>query len=474
MEVSFFNVVPIIAAAILTIITKETLVSLFAGIVLGNIILCRGNMFTAFIKTMTDIMTQVRGNAEVIAFSMLAGVLVILLQKSGGVKGVVYALTEKANIVKSRKHVLLLSYIIGIFLFFESSVNILVSGTIAKAFSEKYKISSEEQAFNTSSICTAVCGLCPFNGWGATIIGIIGVQITAGTISGNSSEILIKSIPFNFYPIVTLISIIFYIFSGKHWGLMRRAYIRTKETGKIIRDGGIPLINMSDNDADNSIKPDFLNMFFPILVIIIMMPVGLYITGNRKIIHGSGAVSVYWAVSAALMFSAFYYIVVKRVMTGKEYMNCFYKGAANMVSVIILLAMSFTIGSVATELNVGKYFAELINGRINVIFEPAVIFVISILISVATGTSWGTFALMLPVSLQMAAVTGNAVTLAVSSVISGAVMGGTCSPVSDISILSSMAAGADHIDHIKCKIPYMVLNSIISVILFIIFGWIIN
>lgn len=474
MEVSFLNVVPIIIAAVLTIITKETFVSLFTGIVIGNVILCRGNIFIAFTKTMTDIMTQVRGNAEVMAFSLLAGVFVILLQKSGGVKGIVYVLTEKTSIIKSRKHALLLSYIIGIFLFFESSVNILVSGTITKAFSEKYKISSEEQAFNSSSICTAVCGLCPFNGWGAIIIGIIGVQVSAGTINGNPSEILIKSIPFNFYPIITLVSIIFYILTEKHWGLMGQANIRARDMGKIIRDGGTPLMNMNENDFEKDVKPDFMNMILPILVIILMMPVGLYITGNGKFIQGSGAVSVYWAVSAALIFSAFYYILIKKVMTGKEYMSYFYKGTSNMVSVVILLAMSFTIGSVATELNVGKYFAELINGRVNVIFEPAVIFVISILISIATGTSWGTFALMLPVSLQMAGITGNAVSLAVSSVISGAVMGGTCSPVSDISILSSMSAGADHIDHIKCKIPYMVLNSIISIVLFVIFGFILN
>ncbi|WP_462424858.1 hypothetical protein ABF215_11675 [Fusobacterium sp. THCT13E1] len=142
MDHGFLNVLPVIVAAVLTIITRETLVSLFAGIILGNIILTNGNIFAAFIKSMTDIMTQVRGNAEVIAFSLLAGALVILLQASGGVNGVVYSLTEKTSVVKNRKHALFLSYIIGIFLFFESSINILVSGTIAKAFSEKYKISS--------------------------------------------------------------------------------------------------------------------------------------------------------------------------------------------------------------------------------------------------------------------------------------------------------------------------------------------
>lgn len=161
-------------------------------------------------------------------------------------------------------------------------------------------------------------------------------------------------------------------------------------------------------------------------------------------------------------------------MSGKEYMAYFYKGAENMVPVIILLAMSFTIGEVASQLNIGKYFAALINGRIHRIFEPTVIFILSAVISFATGTSWGTFALMMPVGLQMSSVTGSHMVLTVSSVISGALMGGSCSPVSDISVLSSMAAGADHIDHIKTQVPYAILNGIISTVLFIISGYIFN
>ena len=120
MDHGFLNVLPIIVAAVLTIITRETLVSLFAGIILGNIILTNGNIFAAFVKSMTDIMTQVRGNAEVIAFSLLAGALVILLQASGGVNGVVHSLTEKTSVVKNKKHALFLSYLIGLVLFFES------------------------------------------------------------------------------------------------------------------------------------------------------------------------------------------------------------------------------------------------------------------------------------------------------------------------------------------------------------------
>lgn len=476
METSFLNVLPIIVAAVLTIITKETLVSLFAGIVLGNIILCGGNVFSAFIKSMTDIMTQVRGNAEVIAFSFLAGALVILLQSSGGVKGVVYSLTEKTSIIKNKRDVLFLSYIIGTLLFFESSINILVSGTVAKAFSEKYRIPSEEISYESASVCTSACGLFPFNGWGATLIGIIGVQVAAGTLAGNPSEILIKSIPFNFYPLVTLAALFFYIFTGKHWGLMKKAKERAEKTGNLVREGGKPLIDVNENGdiIKKRIKPDFLNMLLPLLVVILMMPVGLYITGGGNMIQGSGSVSVYWAVAASLLFSAFYYIAVKRIMSGREFMSLFYRGTANMVSVVILLAMSFTIGSVATELNIGEYFAGIIDGRLSQMFEPAVIFVMSAVISLATGTSWGTFALMMPVSLQMSSVTGSSTVLAVSSVISGALMGGTCSPVSDISVLSSMAAGADHIDHIRTQLSYALLNGAVSLVLFIIAGYILN
>ena len=473
MEYGFLSILPPLLAVILAIITKETLISLLSGVILGNFILKHGSFIPSLKKTLDDLLVQINGNTSVVVFSFLVGAIIILIQVSGGVRGFVIFLTEKSKLVKNRKHALFLTVFLGIAMFFESSINILVSGTVTRPLTDKYKVSREELAYVCDSVAAPVCGIVPFNGWGATLMALIGVQVTAGVISGNPASLLIKSIPFNFYSILSFISICFYIITNKHWGPMKKAVIRAKTTGKLLADGAVPLIDEEGHHSAilHGVKPCLWNMLIPLLVVVGMIPVGLYITGHGDMLAGSGSTSVYWAVVASLVVTAIYYILIKRIISGKIYIQYLYKGIGSMVPMIVLLLLGFMIGSIGSELGTGKYLASLIEGSLHGAYGPAIIFILSAFIAFSTGTSWGTFALMLPIGLQMAVAIDANISVTIGAVISGALMGDHCSPISDTTILASMATASDHIDHVKTQLPYALLNGFFATILYLIAGY---
>ena len=366
----------------------------------------------------------------------------------------------------------MLAYILGIVIFVESSITILVSGVVARPLTDKYGVSRENLAYICDSTSAPVCALIPLNGWGATLLGIIGVQITAGVISGNPVEILVKSLPYQFYSMITIVSVFFYIWTGKHWGPMKKAENRASKEGKLMRDGATPLVSADTTEVKTKegVTPHMMNMLLPLMVLIFMIPISLYITGNGDMMAGSGSTSVFWAVLASLVFSGVLYIS-KKIFTLNEYMQHFYKGVGGMVPVASLLIFAFAIGNSINTLGTGKYLASIVAGKVDGGFGPAIVFIISSIIAFSTGTSWGTFAIMIPIALQMSVAIDANIFAAIGAVISGAIMGDHCSPISDTTILSSMASASDHIDHVETQLPYALLNGLITTILFLIVGF---
>jgi Na+/H+ antiporter NhaC len=221
---------------------------------------------------------------------------------------------------------------------------------------DSYKVSREKLAFICDSTSAPVCALIPLNGWGATLIGLIGVQVSSGIISGNPDEILMKSIPFQFYSIIAVISVLYYIMTEKDWGPMKKAEERARTTGQVLRPGAVPLVSADATDVPvkDGVKPSMKHMILPLAVLILMMPVGLYITGNGNLMDGSGSTSVFWAVLMSLVFSGVYFIG-KKVMSLNDYMGYFYSGVGSMVPVASLLIFAFAIGNSISDLGTGQY-----------------------------------------------------------------------------------------------------------------------
>ncbi len=453
MEYGAFSLLPPIIAIVLAIFAKDVIISLMLGIFSGFLILKHFHFGEAFVGMFDSIVHLFAEGwiTKTVIFALLVGSVIKLIIDSGGVDGFVEYLTKKH--IKSKKGALLLAYVIGLVIFIESSITSLVAGTVAKPLTDKFGVSREKLAYVCDSTSAPVCSLIPFNGWGALLIGLITAQISAGVITGNAVDILIKSIPLNFYSIITLIMVLYFILSGKDFGPMKKA-----------ESIAVPKEFVQ---VKNAKKGNMIYMIAPIVMLIALMPAALYLSGGGDILKGSGSTSVFYSVIITLMFTYLLYIFTG-AMSHKAYFESFFEGIGEMVPIVTILILAFAIGAVIKDLGTAKYIASVASGAINPIFIPAVIFILSAIIAFSTGTSWGTFSIMMPIAIAYAASSGIYIPLAAGAVISGGIFGDHSSPISDTTIISSMASGCEHINHVNTQLPYALLGGVLATAAFIV------
>jgi len=467
MEFGWLSVIPPLFAILLAIKTRQVFLSLFLGIVVGWIIISKGNILIGFessIQSIIDVF-QDAGNTRVVIFCALVGALISLTQTNGGVQGFV-DLIQKTNIVTSRKRATVFSFFVGCIVFIESSISCLVTGTIFHPIFEKFKISREKLAYICDTTSSPICILIPLNAWGAYVVSLLEKESV-----GNPVQTFLSTIPLNFYAILSVLFAGFIAFSYKDFGSMKKAEKRSFETGKTIADGAVPMISedVASLKPKKGIKHKSLNMIIPISVMIIMMPVSLLITGNGDLTAGSGTTSVLWSVLAAIVVAGVISLV-QRILNLKEVMDYTLKGISGLVPLAILMILAFSIGDTCRTLGTGVYVASLSKDFLNPTAIAPILFLTSAFISFSTGTSWGTFAIMIPIAVPTAAFTGASLPLSIAAVLSGSVFGDHCSPISDTTIVSSMASACDHIDHVRTQIPYALSIAAIATFFFWLIG----
>ncbi len=476
MEFGILSLIPPIIAMVIAIVFKRVTLALLFGAFTGYLIMNGWNIFSTITITIDEILNVVAnvGNLKIFIFTSLMGAFVILVTASGGVEGFVEYLTEQNKKIKNKKQAMLLGYIIGIIIFIDGLLSIMFTGVVTRPITDKYKVSREKLAYICDSTSAPINAIIPLNSWGAMLMGLIGTQIASGIISGDPMELLIKSLPFQFYSLVAVLFVLFYIVTGKDWGPMKKAEDRVMLTGKLYDDGVTPLMSddLSEDEKLDNIKPNKNNMLIPLLILIVVTFIGLLLTGNGNIAKGDGTTSILYSIIITLTFMFVYY-KKQKIMTNKQFGIFVNKGIGNMLSLVMLLVLAFTIGNAISTLGTGKYLASLVEGKINGSVGPAIIFLMGAIMGFSTGTSWGTFAIMMPISIPMAVSMNSNILLTIGAVISGGIFGDHCSPLSDTTILSSMSAGTDLYSHFKTQIPYAVLSAGVSFVLFIIFGLII-
>ncbi|MCW8810414.1 MAG: sodium:solute symporter [Ignavibacteriaceae bacterium] len=459
MEFGWLSIIPPLFAILLAIKTRQVFLSLFLGIVVGWIIISGGNILKGFeysIQSIIDVFKDA-GNTRVVIFCALVGALISLTQANGGVQGFV-DLIQKKNIVNSRRKATVFSFIVGCVVFIESSISCLVTGTIFHPIFEKFKISREKLAYICDTTSSPICILIPLNAWGAYVVSLLEKESV-----GNPVQTFLSTIPLNFYAILSVLFAGFIAFSYKDFGSMRKAEKRSLDLGKTIADGAIPMISedVASLKPKKGIKHKSLNMIIPISVMIIMMPVSLLITGNGDLTAGSGTTSVLWSVLAVIVVAGVISLV-QRILSLKEVMDYTLRGISGLVPLAILMVLAFSIGDTCRTLGTGVYIAALSKDFLNPTAIAPILFLTSAFISFSTGTSWGTFAIMIPIAVPTAAFTGASLPLSIAAVLSGSVFGDHCSPISDTTIVSSMASACDHIDHVRTQIPYAITMALLA------------
>ena len=467
LDYGWLSVVPPLFAILLAIKTRQVFLSLFLGIVIGWIIIAQGNVLSGFelsIQSVIDVFKDA-GNTRVIIFCALVGALISLTQANGGVQGFV-DIIQKRNIVTSRRRASVFSFLVGCVVFVESSISCLVTGTIFHPIFEKFKISREKLAYICDTTSSPICILIPLNAWGAYVVSLLDKE-SAFAGMGDPVSLFLSTIPLNFYAILSVLFAGFIAFSYKDFGTMKKAEIRSFESGKTIADGAVPMITeeIATLKPKKGIKHKSLNMIIPIGVMIMMMPISLLITGNGNISAGSGSTSVLWSILTSIVVAGVISIL-QRILTIKEVMDYTLKGISGLVPLAILMILAFSIGETCRTLGTGIYVASLSREILNPTFIAPILFITSAFISFSTGTSWGTFAIMIPIAVPTALYADASLSLSIAAVLSGSVFGDHCSPISDTTIVSSMASACDHIDHVRTQLPYAVTIAIVSAFLF--------
>jgi Na+/H+ antiporter NhaC len=464
---SWYSILPPVLAIVLAIWTKQVVLSLFAGIWIGFTILNGFNPlsgiaagFDGIIHVFSD-----AGDTRVLIFTLIIGALIATIEHSGGVRGFVHFL-ETRRWVHNGLRAQILAWVTGLVIFIESNITLLVAGAVSRPLFDRYRVSREKLAYIIDATSAPVCVMIPLNAWGAVIVGLV-----ASTGVDDPLPTFIASIPYNLYAITAILLSAIVIWKNFNIGPMRAAEARTQQ-GILLWPEATPLVDVSaesDAAADGKAVPPAYLMTLPIVAMICMMPVGLVITGNGNLIEGSGSVSILWSISFAILV-AWILILARGGSTVNELMRVFMKGAGSLLPIATILLLALALGDVAGLLGTGPYVAGIVGEAVPQALLAPLIFVASSFIAFSVGSSWGTFAIMIPIAIPIATTLGLPVPLMLGAAISGAIFGDHASPISDTTVVASMASATDHIDHVRTQLPYALLAAAISAAGFFILG----
>ena len=463
---TWISLLPPVLAIVLAIWTKQVYLSLAGGLWLAWTIVSGWNPLTglsAAIQGTVDVFGS-DGDARAIMFTIAIGALIATVEASGGVRGFVLFL-ERNKWVNSSKRAQLLAWATGVVIFIESNITVLVAGSTARPLCDRYKCSREKLAYIIDSTSAPICILIPMNAWGA-----YNLQILEGLGVENALSVFVQSIAFNFYAIVAVLMVLVVILWDINLGPMKKAEERTRG-GELLWPGSTPMIDedvLSPEPID-TVPPRAINMVAPIAAMVLFMPLGLYITGNGVFADGSGSTSVLWSVLFGLAVS-WVMLRAQAAFTTAELVKIGLKGAGGLMPLALILLLAIALGDVVELMGTGEYVADVTRGTMPTFMYLPLVFIVSGGIAFSTGTSWGTFAIMLPIAVPAAVGLGLPVAPFLAAALSGGIFGDHCSPISDTTIISSMASATDHIDHVRTQLPYALVGGGIATICFGLLG----
>ena len=472
---------PPVVAISLCFITKQVLISLFAGLFTGALVISGWNpiagvgySLAVIVENMTD-----PSNAMLLLFTMFMGVGISFIWKLGGS----FALAEAAKKkFKTRRSVCLATWGLGMGTSINDCLVAAVDGNVFRDICREYRISSEKFSYVLDSTAAPAAAIF-ISDWIAYQIGMIGQGLDiAGITEIQPVAAYIRSIPFNMYSILTLIFVGVLMYTGKDYGPMLKAEMRCMTTGEFTREGANPMLNVgSDLGEPKKTRPMIKSFVLPIVLSLATILIGIYWTGRSAAPQGIMAILETCDARSALLWGSFVMaltgIVIaltSKIMTFDETMTCIVDGFKLMVLTGAILIMAWSLGSITKQLGLAQYVIHLIGDNIPFGLLPPIVLLLSIGVAFATGTSWGTMAIMTPLAIPLAySLTGDVnVAIAMSgAVLSGAILGDHASPVSDTTVMASIFSGADHIDHVQTQLPYALTVGGVIAVLYTIYGF---
>lgn len=499
----FWTLIPPVVAIVLAFITKDVVLSLFIGVFSGTFLIniIDSSIPMTFVKGFTDIVKRVVGsladswNAGIVLQVLCIGGVVALITKMGGTKAVAIWLSKKAKTGVSAQ---ISTWVMGLFVFFDDYANSLIVGPIMRPITDKFKVSREKLAFIIDATAAPIAGLAVISTWVGLEISLIkqGYELI-GITNVNAFSIFVETMPYRFYNLFMLFFIVCTAFMGREFAGMLKAERRARAGELHPRRGGAMIEDVEDKTLEpkENIKLQSSNAVIPLLVLILGAFVSFYFSGlgalegealesakahpltfhTFQATFGAADASVALFQSALLAtVVAIFMAVYRKILTVREAIETWGKGWKTMITTIIILLLAWSLSSVIKELGTSRYLVELLSQSTPKIVLPAAIFMLGSFISFSTGTSYGTMGILMPLAIPLASAVGihsglegdalhAYMIVNISAVLTGAIFGDHCSPISDTTILSSMGAGCNHIDHVQTQMPYALAVCAISI-----------
>lgn len=470
---TFWALLPPVIAIVLALITKEVYLSLFAGILVGAFMYANANLEVVMI-TLIDgglLSTLTDGwNEGILIFTVMLGIVGVLMFRSGG--AMAYGKWAEKKI-KTRHMAQFATIALGVLIFVDDYFNCLTVGSVMRPLTDKHRISRAKLAYIVDATAAPVCMIAPISSWAAAVTGVIQGYGTS------SYSLFMDSIPFNFYCILTIIFMLGITFIQVDYGPMR-----THEQNAIKNNDLYTTENRPYADAQNekfNEKGKVIDLFLPLIGLVILCVLGLGYTGGlfagetlqNSLANCDASLGLVYGclVAMALMFI---YFMCRRVITLKEFGESWGQGFKNMVPAILILIFAWTLSGITGGLGAAEFVAGALKGAAAGLskFLPFIIFLVACGLSFATGTSWGTFGILLPIVIEVFKVGDPLLIVGVSATLAGAVCGDHCSPISDTTIMASAGAQSDHINHVNTQLPYALTVAAISAVMFLISGFV--
>ncbi len=496
-EPGWLSLVPPILAISLALITRDVLVSLFLGVFGGALIVYDWNPLVAFARTIDHfIVEQIADSdhAALLLFTVLLGGMIGLITKSGGTHGIVARLAPFAT---SARRGQLAAWVMGVVIFFDDYANTLIVGPTMRPITDKLRISREKLAYVVDSTAAPVVCLFPISTWVGFEIGLINDAFEALGLPFSAYTAFVASIPYRFYAFFALVLGFTIAASRYDFGPMRAAERRARETGAVLAEDARPIADYGSREVepDADVPKRARNALIPIATVIVFTLVGLYVTGRgavdeadlaglstlgqlREIFGNANSFQALMWASLLAVIVALVLPLTQRIVKVHEAMSAMVGGFKAMIMAFAVLILAWALGAVCGELKTADYLVSLTEGVVQPGWLPAIIFVLSAVIAFATGSSWGTMSilepLVIPICHNLATGAGHDIASdtywtymvsSIASVLAGSVWGDHCSPISDTTILSSMATGCDHIAHVRTQLPYALGAGLVGLVL---------
>lgn len=472
LHATFWALVPAIVAIGLALITKEVYSSLFVGILMGALLYSGFQFELTVTHIFSDGIIGVLSdsyNVGILVFLVILGAMVSLMNKAGGSAAFGQF---AANHIKNRVGAQLATILLGVLIFIDDYFNCLTVGSVMRPVTDKFKVSRAKLSYLIDATAAPVCIIAPISSWAAAVTGFVEGE--------DGFSIFIRAIPYNFYAILTIVMMVGMVLMKTEFGKMKEHERNAARKGDLFTTEGRPYENAKEEKV--SARGGVVDLLIPIAALIVCCVIGMIYTGG--FFDGVGFVEAFSNSDASLglTLGSFFGLIItivlyqiRRVLSFKECMDCIPEGFRAMVPAILILTFAWTLKAMTDSLGADLYVAGLVESSAGAFmnFLPAIIFVVGCFLAFATGTSWGTFGILIPI---VVAVFQNGdpqmMIMSISACMAGAVCGDHCSPISDTTIMASAGAQCEHVNHVTTQLPYAVLAAVVSFVTYIVAGFV--